>query len=161
MVRLHLSDEYALPLLAHCTRKSKTAGAELAPASQSKEPGALTRFPHRTSPRANKNAFRFSLPEKRKAYDQTPYNITLVYDTNFGLANPFAGRFPLKRMLADEHGIAERQHAIALLDGMLIRIHDVLAGAERANQHHERAARHVEVRDQGVHHVERAARQQI
>lgn len=36
-------------------------------------------------------------------------------------------------MLADEHGIAERQHAIALLDGMLIRIHDVLAGAERAD----------------------------
>ncbi len=58
--------------LAHCTRKRKTASKGLASISQSKEPGALTRFPHRASPRANKNAFRFSLPEKRKAFDQTP-----------------------------------------------------------------------------------------
>ena len=70
--RLHLPDEYAPPPLAHCTRKSKTAGEELAPASQSKKPDAFTRFPHRASPRANENAFRFSLPEERKAFDQTP-----------------------------------------------------------------------------------------
>ena len=70
--RLHLPDEYALPLLAHCTRKRKAVDEELAPASLSKEPGVLARFPHHASPRANKNAFRFSLPEKRKAFDQTP-----------------------------------------------------------------------------------------
>ena len=44
---------------------------------------------------------------------------------------------------------------------MLVRVHDVLARGECTDEHHERAARHVEVRDERVNHVKLAARQQV
>ena len=60
-----------------------------------------------------------------------------------------------------EHGVAEGEEAITLVDGVLVGGQDVLAGAEGGDEHHERGARHVEVGDQGIHHVELIARQDV
>lgn len=40
--------------------------------------------------------------------------------------------------LVDEHGVAEGEQAVALINGMLVGAHDVVASGKGAYQHHER-----------------------
>ena len=61
----------------------------------------------------------------------------------------------------DEHGVAEGEHTVAVLDGVVVRGHDVLAARECAYEHHERALGHMEVRDEPVDYMEGATRQKI
>lgn len=60
-----------------------------------------------------------------------------------------------------EHGVAEGEEAVALFDGVLVGGQNVLAGAEGGDEHHERGARHVEVSDEGIDHMELIAWQDI
>ena len=61
----------------------------------------------------------------------------------------------------DEHGVAEGEHTVAVLDGVSICRHNVLAARECAYEHHERALGHMEVRDEPVDYMEGAARQKV
>ena len=59
--------------------------------------------------------------------------------------------------LLNEHRIAEGKHAVLVLDGVAIRFHDVVAVREGAYEHHQGRARHVEIGDQRIYHMELVA----
>ena len=63
--------------------------------------------------------------------------------------------------LPDEHGVSEREEAIAFAHGMLVGGHDVIPRGEGAHEHHECGARDVEIRDERIHDVERAPREEV
>lgn len=56
--------------------------------------------------------------------------------------------------LLDKHRIAETEEPVLLSHGLLVCVDDLIARGEGRNEHHERGARHMEVRDERVHHVE-------
>lgn len=65
----------------------------------------------------------------------------------------------LKRASVNEHSITEREQAILAFDGVSISFHDVIARGESRNEHHERRARNVKIRNERINHIEGIARE--
>ena len=61
-------------------------------------------------------------------------------------------------LICDEHGVAEGEEAVFLLDGLLIGAQDVLPPRQRRHQHHQRGLRQVEIGDETVQRLELVAR---
>lgn len=67
-----------------------------------------------------------------------PERLVLVVQGNGKTCASFACFVCGQNSSVHEHGIAEREHAIAFLNGMMVCVHDILSGGECGNKHHQR-----------------------
>ncbi len=63
--------------------------------------------------------------------------------------------------LLDKHRIAEAEEPVLLSHGLHVCVDDLIARGEGGDEHHERGARHMEVRDERVHHMEGRTRHEV
>lgn len=56
-------------------------------------------------------------------------------------------------VLLDEHRVAEAEEPVLLSHGLLVCVDDLITRGEGGDEHHERGARNMEVRDERIHHM--------